>query len=375
MLAIFFSSIAMAVAGFAFFHIPKRRSRGPLLLLLSCLFYLSSGAVVFELAPILVHLYVSFIPVVFFLLLPAFWLYHDATIATDSWRWKPSMLKHFAIVPVVLCLSIALALLPSSDFQQMFFCSEPVETPWLITLAMAFAFFLVVWFILSCGYVFSIFRRTLAYHKNIRLIYADESGRKLNWVIITAALMFLTWMYALIVLTVENRLAHFGFSETGVLILLSLIVWLVAHNGIKQHPGFSETQETNTEIAQVIKTQAYERSALRKTDLLRIAAKIETAVTQDKVHLESDLSLVKLAKHVAEPPQYISQTLSQQLGTTFFDFINKARIDNACQLLTTSDHSVLDIAYATGFNSRSAFYKAFKNYLNQTPSEYRANCP
>ncbi|RUO48048.1 helix-turn-helix transcriptional regulator [Pseudidiomarina donghaiensis] len=88
----------------------------------------------------------------------------------------------------------------------------------------------------------------------------------------------------------------------------------------------------------------------------------------------SDDSLVKLAKHVAEPPQYISQTLSQYLETTFFDFINRARIDNACQLLATTNHSVLDIAYATGFNSRSAFYKAFKNYLNQTPSEYRANC-
>ncbi|PTB88835.1 hypothetical protein C9928_05390 [Pseudidiomarina aestuarii] len=375
MLAIFFSSIAMAVAGFAIFHIPKRRSRGPLLLLLSCLLYLSSGAVVFELAPNLVHLYVSFIPVVFFLFLPAFWLYHDATITTDSWCWKPSMLKHFAIVPVVLCLSIALALLPAKDFQQMFFASEPVDTPWLITLAMAFAFFLVVWFLLSCGYVFSIFRRTLAYHKNIRLIYADESGRKLNWVIITSALMILTWVYALVVLALENRLAHLGISETGVLGLLSLIVWLVAHNGIKQQTGFGETTEANTEIAHVIKAQAYERSALRKKDLQRIAAKIETAVAQDQIHLESDLNLVKLAKHIAEPPQYISQTLSQHLNTTFFDFINKARIDDARQLLATTDHSVLDIAYATGFNSRSAFYKAFKNYLNQTPSEYRANCP
>ncbi|WP_411360833.1 helix-turn-helix transcriptional regulator [Pseudidiomarina salilacus] len=327
----------------------------------------------FELTPNLVHLYVSFIPVVFFLFLPAFWLYHDATIATDSWRWQPSMLKHFAIVPVVLFLSVALALLPAKDFEWMFFSSEPVDTPWLTTLAMAFAFFLVVWFILSCGYMFSIFRRTLAYHKNIRLIYADESGRKLNWVIITAALMILTWVYALIVLTVENRLTHFGFSETGVLILLSLIVWLVAHNGIKQQLGFDEAKEANAAITEVIKAQAYERSALRKADLQRIAAKIETAVAQDKIHLESDLSLVKLAKHIAEPPQYISQTLSQHLNSTFFDFINKARIDQARQLLATTDHTVLDIAFATGFNSRSAFYKAFKNHLNQTPSEYRAN--
>ena len=74
---------------------------------------------------------------------------------------------------------------------------------------------------------------------------------------------------------------------------------------------------------------------------------------------------------VHKPSQYVSQTLSQQLGTTFFDFINGARIDDAKQMLVDTDESVLDIALTIGFNSRSSFYKAFKQFTGVTPSQYR----
>ena len=112
-------------------------------------------------------------------------------------------------------------------------------------------------------------------------------------------------------------------------------------------------------------------SAVSDDHLQKISLKLSGAVSEDQVHLEPDLNLLKLAKHVGEPSQYISQTLSQQLNTNFFDFINRARIDEAKELLTSTDDSVLDIAYATGFNSRSSFYKAFRQYMNQTPSQYR----
>ena len=340
-------------------------------MVLLCLAFFSSGTLVFALIPALTQLYVSLIPVVFFLFLPALWLYHDATISSAIWRWRKSLLKQFATIPFMLVLGIALFALPRQDFEQMFFSSNPVTTPWPQFLSIAFFVALIGWCALSCAYVVNILGRTLKYREQIKTVYADEAGRDLTWLIVTSLLIVLTWVYALVVLAVENRWQDYGISETGVLVLLAIIVWTVALNGLRQRPGFEDTQLATAATSGEPDNKPYERSALSDDHLQRISLKLSGALSEDQVYLEPDLNLLKLAKHVGEPSQYVSQTLSQQLNTNFFDFINRARIDAAKALLTSTDDSVLDIAYATGFNSRSSFYKAFRQYMNRTPSQYR----
>ncbi|PLW81238.1 hypothetical protein CWI75_16525 [Kineobactrum sediminis] len=68
------------------------------------------------------------------------------------------------------------------------------------------------------------------------------AGRDLTWLSLTSLLILLTWVYGLVALAVENRWQDYGISETGVLVLLALIVWTVALNGLRQRPGFEDTQ-------------------------------------------------------------------------------------------------------------------------------------
>lgn len=371
MLDIFISSMAMAIGCFSLFLIPKEQSKAPLTLMMLCLIFFSAGTIVFEIFPVLTQLYVSLIPVVFFLFVPAFWLYHDAIIDRKRWHWHHKRLKHFATAPIMVLLGIAVLSLSENDFKLMFFSSEPLNNSSLELLAMMFFICVLVWCILSCAYVASIFYRTMKYKEQIKLVYADEAGRNLRWISITSALISFTWVYALAVLAVDERWQNYGVSQTGVLVLLMAIVWVVALNGVKQRPAFEDTrEEVNTTTEQPSK-KPYERSALNQEDLHRISSKLDAALHQDKVHVKPDLNLLKLSKHVGEPSQYISQTLSQHLNTTFFDFINAARINEAKQLLAKANDSVLEVAYATGFNSRSSFYKAFRQYTNQTPTQYR----
>lgn len=371
MLDIFIASTALAAACFTLFLIPSGQSKSPLVMVLLCLAFFSSGTIVFALMPALTQLYVSLIPVVFFLFLPALWLYHDATISSAVWRWRNSQLKQFVAIPFMVMLGVALVALPRQDFDQMFFSSSPVTTPWLKFLSIAFFISVVGWCALSCAYVVKILGRTLKYREQIKTVYSDETGRDLTWLSLTSLLILLTWVYGLVAFAVENRWQSYGISETGVLVLLALIVWTVALNGLRQRPGFEDTQLATVAMNDEPYNKPYERSALSKDHLERISLKLSGALSEDQVHLEPDLNLLRLAKHVGEPPQYVSQTLSQQLDTNFFDFINRARIEAAKALLTNTDDSVLDIAYATGFNSRSSFYKAFRQYTNQTPSQYR----
>ena len=375
MFDIFISTIAMSVACFSLFLLPKDHPTRALSLVLICLVFLSAGSVVFNLLPALTQVYVSLIPSIFFLLIPAFWLYHDALISVKPWCWDNKLLKHFVTVPIAMLLGIALLVLPEEDFKQMFFSSEPVSKWWLSLLSMLFFIGVLSWCVLSCAYVISILRRTAKYQKRIKLVYADKSGRNLNWIVITSILIVFTWVYGLIVLALEDQLLDYGVSETGTLILLAIVVWLVAHNGIRQRPGFVEIQDEPNALNDQTNKKPYERSSLGQNDLNRISSKLSVAVDRDKVHFDSALNLPKLSKHIGEPSQYISQTLSQQLNTTFFDYINTARINEAKELLQSTSNSILEIAYAIGFNSKSSFYKAFRQDMDMTPTQYRKSHP
>ncbi|WP_026375300.1 helix-turn-helix transcriptional regulator [Aestuariibacter salexigens] len=373
MLDLFISSFATAIATFALFLIPKSHSRGPLIGVLLCLLYFSAGTILFELTPLLIQLYVSFIPTVFFLFIPVFWLYHDATIASKAWHWHRALLKHFIPLPVTLLLSMALVVMPREEFEQMFFAVEATNNPSLNVLSVLFFLSVVSWCLLSLGYMLNIIYRTIRYRKRLKLHFADEFGKKLHWIVITSALIVLTWAYSLVVLAVGDQLRAFDLSDTGVLILLTSIIWTISINGVRQRPGFEDIFKEKDTAATKPDKKPYERSALNDQDMQRIAAKLSEAISREKLHLGPDVNLLKLAKHIGEPSQYVSQTLTQHLNTTFFDFINRARITEAERLLVSSNTSVLDIAHLTGFNSRSSFYKAFKHYTQQTPSQYRSS--
>ena len=59
---------------------------------------------------------------------------------------------------------------------------------------------------------------------------------------------------------------------------------------------------------------------------------------------------------------------------SFFDYLNKYRVQHAMVMLGKPDQQsnvILNIAFAVGFNSNSAFYAAFKKCVGQTPAQYR----
>jgi AraC-like DNA-binding protein len=58
---------------------------------------------------------------------------------------------------------------------------------------------------------------------------------------------------------------------------------------------------------------------------------------------------------------------------TINNYVNLYRIETAKTRLKETDELIVDIAFAVGYNSRSAFYNAFKAITGQTPSDFRAS--
>lgn len=88
-------------------------------------------------------------------------------------------------------------------------------------------------------------------------------------------------------------------------------------------------------------------------------------------HFDNTFSLDELASSCALNSSYFSRAFKEHAGIPLFEFINRKRIDRACQLLKNSDLTILDIAFSVGYNNVSFFNRYFKKLNRMSPGEYR----
>lgn len=84
-----------------------------------------------------------------------------------------------------------------------------------------------------------------------------------------------------------------------------------------------------------------------------------------------ELSLQDLSIVVGTNRTYLSKWFADN-DTTFYNYINKLRIDYAAQLLLTTDESIKTIQANAGFASKTTFRKDFLDYYGCSPSQYRS---
>lgn len=132
-----------------------------------------------------------------------------------------------------------------------------------------------------------------------------------------------------------------------------------------------------TETSQFIitdedETLKYAKSPLDEVVRQRIERKLQHALEVDQVYKRSSIKLRDLCDHLNENTHYVSQVINQVMGTSFYELINKHRIDAAkAMLVSDSRESVINIAMDVGFNSKTTFNAAFKRLTGITPKEYK----
>jgi AraC-like DNA-binding protein len=90
------------------------------------------------------------------------------------------------------------------------------------------------------------------------------------------------------------------------------------------------------------------------------------------------LTLSQLAERVAIPSHHLSQLLNERLGLSFFDYVNRLRVEEVKRLLLDpkkDGQSILDLAFEAGFSSKSSFNSIFKRSTGYSPSAYRNLSP
>ncbi len=83
------------------------------------------------------------------------------------------------------------------------------------------------------------------------------------------------------------------------------------------------------------------------------------------------LSVDAIAKSTNYTHEYVSRKFKQYMGKSLKQYVNQARLAQAALLLATSDFSVEDISYKSGFPSCNNFINAFKKEYGISPGKYR----
>lgn len=121
----------------------------------------------------------------------------------------------------------------------------------------------------------------------------------------------------------------------------------------------------------------YSNSGLGKDEMKRIITSLENKMQASKLYLDPQLTIDELADSLNCSRHHLSQAINDQLNKSFYDYINRYRVEEAKLLLMDPAKRILKIssvAYDSGFNSLSTFNDVFKKIAGQTPSQYRKHC-
>lgn len=86
---------------------------------------------------------------------------------------------------------------------------------------------------------------------------------------------------------------------------------------------------------------------------------------------QQPLTSQSIAEVIGVHANYAMNLFRKTFGTTMTTFITQHRIWHAQRLLVTTDHSILDVATDSGFQSLSRFNEAFKQTCGCSPRYYR----
>jgi AraC family transcriptional regulator len=105
-------------------------------------------------------------------------------------------------------------------------------------------------------------------------------------------------------------------------------------------------------------------AALSSFQLRRITERIHE-------HIDQDLSVADLAEAAGLSTAYFSEAFRKATGCPPHQFLLRARVERAKELLRTSDKTIIEVALACGFQSSQQLAKVFQRLLKATPTNYR----
>lgn len=300
-----------------------------------------------NLAETYLPVFYSLFPVTY-LLGPAVYLY-VRTLANKSPRLEKQDLSHAMLFLLMVILNPLILKIPSTDF---FFFGSPSLSNGGTVIA------LLVLYIQVLVYFFASLRIIVRNNSNTDHFF---NKARLRFFIGTIACLWLTECIVYVTFVSSDALLCW------VLIVLALLQFTIANAMVFQGmKGFS--------LANAVPLRSnspkYQKTMIPEQERARYVNRIREVMRDARPYLEPDFSLQQLSAATGIPVHHVSQVLNGVIEESFCDFVNRYRINESLRQLE-GGKTILEILYAVGFTSKSAFNTAFKKQTGYTPTQYR----
>lgn len=206
----------------------------------------------------------------------------------------------------------------------------------------------------------------------VRNTYSFLASKELQW-----ARVFL--FYLLIISVTSHIIAYIfpnSVEDNTIFSFMDLIaIYWASYLGLMQrnvHSLLSANWISNDPQHKPIEKP--EESLIMPERLEELLLVIEDYMKTSECFIDPELTIADLGVALTEHPKLVSNAINTISKQNFNTYVNQFRIKKAVMLLSTNEASNLSmegICKEVGFNSKSAFYTAFKKETGTTPSKFK----
>ena len=307
------------------------------------------------------HMIMTLNPLLF-TLGPLIYFYVKALTSID-WKFRVTFITHFIPAAVFYIYFLPVYLLDEQGKMQLisnaFLNHKFIIPP---------AFYIVAVVHILTYLVFSVMR-LLEHAKNIKNNFSFIDRLNLNW------LKYLLIIYIALWFTFAIRVFFPSNLIWNISAFLSLLtMYIVGYFGYNQPVIFPESMNNTLSVLNKEEKKKYASSSLTEKELAEYVKKLQALMNNEKIFLNNDLKIGDVAEKINLPVYYVSQVINEKLGKNFYDFINEYRVDEVKKRFADTQYdylTILAIGFDSGFNSKTAFYSAFKRNTGMIPSEFK----
>lgn len=162
-------------------------------------------------------------------------------------------------------------------------------------------------------------------------------------------------------------------------LLIVVVIYVLSYAALRSKEVFKLSEEQISESfitsSGVLNFNSNNKPQPQKEDreTIELNEQLINYINEKKPFLNPELSLQDLADGSGISRHQTSAVINQVHGVNFYEFINTYRVNEVKNNLQDPDKrhfKIISLAYDAGFNSKASFNRIFKQYTNQTPSEF-----
>jgi AraC-like DNA-binding protein len=300
---------------------------------------------------------------------PLLYLYVSSVTAESRLNWK-QIIPHFIPFVLLVVLAIPFYTLSATEKLQVFE-NNGAGYEWYMMIQI----FLIM--IVGLGYVLLSLVRIHRYRARIRDWFSNIEKKNLRWLEYLSIGLGIIWFLVML------------FDEEVIFTGVALLVMFIGYFGINQLPIFyggpriDDSAPTNTDLPDspveektedgIIPATRYAKSGLKEEEAGRLYDRLREVMEKEKLFTKNDLTLPELAARLGTHPNYLSRVINETERKNFYTYINSLRVEEFIRQAAVPEnrkYTILTLAYAAGFNSKSTFNKYFREFSGKSPSEF-----